>query len=761
MGIKTALIAALFVVAALTSCRQPSAADWKSFSGDTDIERRVDSVLQLMTLEEKIGQMAQFSANWDITGPVMPDDFEPYLKKGLVGSIFNVVTVDGVRKMQEMAMENSRLKIPVLFGYDVIHGYRTIFPIPLAESCSWDLERMKRSAAIAAEEASSEGLHWTFAPMVDISRDARWGRVMEGAGEDPYLGSRVAQVRVEGFQGGNDWRSLGDVHTVLACCKHFAAYGAAEAGRDYNTAELSRHTLMNAYMPPYEAAKRAGVATFMASFNEVDGVPATGNRWLMTDVLRDQWGFNGMVVSDYTGINELVAHGVAANEKEAGALAANAGVDMDMTGAVFSKYLLESVREGTVTEERVDQAVRRILEMKFMLGLFDDPYRYLNNEREKNTIMKPEFLQAARESAARAMVLLKNDHSFFPVTKDKPVTVALIGPMVKDKMNQNGEWAGQGNREQSVSLFEGLSEKYAGTQVKFMYAEGCDLQTADAHAFDEAIAVARRADIIIAAMGEDFNWSGEAASRTNIQLPGSQQALLRELKKTGKPIGLVLMNGRPLDLSWEDEHMDAILEAWYLGTMAGHGMADVISGDYNPSGRLTMSFPRNAGQLPIYYNRKNTGRPLPPEAPDTDYKSSYLDAPVTPLYPFGYGLSYTTFEVNRIRTDANRFSKGGKIVVTADVRNTGNVAGEVVVQLYIRDLVGSVTRPVKELKGFDKVALKAGEQKEVSFRIDEESIAFYGLDGTRRPEPGDFHLWVGLNAADESNQVSFSYQGSE
>lgn len=761
MGIKTASIAGLFVVAALTSCRQPSAADWKSFSGDTDIERRVDSVLQLMTLEEKIGQMAQFSANWDITGPVMPDDFEPYLKKGLVGSIFNVVTVDGVRKMQEMAMENSRLKIPVLFGYDVIHGYRTIFPIPLAESCSWDLERMKRSAAIAAEEASSEGLHWTFAPMVDISRDARWGRVMEGAGEDPYLGSWVAQVRVEGFQGGNDWRSLGDVHTVLACCKHFAAYGAAEAGRDYNTAELSRHTLMNAYMPPYEAAKRAGVATFMASFNEVDGVPATGNRWLMTDVLRDQWGFNGMVVSDYTGINELVAHGVAANEKEAGALAANAGVDMDMTGAVFSKYLLESVREGTVTEERVDQAVRRILEMKFMLGLFDDPYRYLDNEREKNTIMKPEFLQAARESAARAMVLLKNDHSFFPVTKDKPVTVALIGPMVKDKMNQNGEWAGQGNREQSVSLFEGLSEKYAGTQVKFMYAEGCDLQTADAHAFDEAIAVARRADIVIAAMGEDFNWSGEAASRTNIQLPGSQQALLKELKKTGKPVGLVLMNGRPLDLSWENEHMDAILEAWYLGTMAGHGMADVISGDYNPSGRLTMSFPRNAGQLPIYYNRKNTGRPLPPEAPDTDYKSSYLDAPVTPLYPFGYGLSYTTFEVNRIRTDANRFSKGGKIVVTADVRNTGNVAGEVVVQLYIRDLVGSVTRPVKELKGFDKVALKAGEQKEVSFRIDEESIAFYGLDGTRRPEPGDFHLWVGLNAADESNQVSFSYQGSE
>lgn len=748
----------LLAVLTFTSCNQSINTDWQSFSGDKNIERRVDSVLQLMTLEEKIGQMAQFSANWDITGPVMPDDFEPYLKKGLVGSIFNAVTVDGVRKMQEMALKNSRLKIPVLFGYDVIHGYRTIFPIPLAESCSWDLERMRCSAAIAAEEASAEGLHWAFAPMVDISRDARWGRVMEGAGEDPYLGSRIAEARVEGFQGGNNWQSLNELNTVLACCKHFAAYGAAEAGRDYNPAELSYNTLMNYYMPPYQAAKQAGVATFMASFNEVDGVPATGNKWLMTDLLRNQWGFRGFVVTDYTGINEMVAHGVASDEKEAGELAANAGIDMDMTGAVFSKYLLKSVKEGIVAEKTIDMAVRRILEMKFILGLFDDPYRYLDNEREKNTIMKPEFLQEARESAARAMVLLKNNNSFFPIPKDRNITVAVIGPMVKDKINQNGEWAGRGNREQSISLWEGLTEKYEDTPVKFIYAEGCDLLTEDQSKFSEAISTARRADIVLAVMGEDFNWSGEAACRTNIQLPGAQQALLKELKKTGKPIGLVVINGRPLELSWEDENLDAILEAWYLGTMAGYGMADVISGDYNPSGRLTMSFPRNVGQIPIYYNHKNTGRPLPSEAPDTDYKSSYLDAPITPLYPFGYGLSYTTFETGNIKLSTNTFSKEENITVSADVKNTGDRDGEVVVQLYIRDLVGSVTRPVKELKGFDKIFLKAGETRNISFIIDEELISFFGIDKTKKAEPGDFHAWVGLHAADESNQTSFSFK---
>lgn len=758
MNRLTTIIAGAAAVVALASCQKPAVSGWKSFSGDKNIERRVDSVLQLMTLEEKVGQMAQYSCNWDITGPIMTDDFEPYLKKGLVGSIFNAYTVDGVRKLQEMALAESRLKIPVLFGYDVIHGFRTIFPMPLAEAGSWDLERMQKSAAIAAAEASSEGIHWTFAPMVDIARDARWGRVMEGAGEDPYLGSLIAKARVEGFQGGSNWQSLGELNTVLACCKHFAAYGAAEAGRDYNTAELSENTLMNYYMPPYLAAKEAGVATYMAAFNEINGVPCTGNKWLMTDLLRKQWGFDGFVVTDYTGINELVAHGVAKDEKAAGALAANAGIDMDMTGAIFSKYLQQSVEEGKVSEETINLAVCRILEMKFILGLFDDPYRYLNNEREKNTIMRPEYLQEARESAARSIVLLKNDNRFFPISKDKNITVALIGPMAKDKINQNGEWAGKGNREQSVSLFEGLTEKYAGTNVKFIYAEGCDLTTDGQGRFAEALAAARRADIVLAAMGEDFNWSGEAACRTDLRLPGAQQALLKELKKTGKPLGVVLVNGRPLDLSWEDANVDAILEAWYLGTMAGHGMADVISGDYNPSARLTISFPRNVGQLPIYYNQKNTGRPVPAEAPNTDYKSNYLDVPNSPLYPFGYGLSYTTFEVSNLKLNKNDFAKGGQIVVTAEVTNTGDVDGESVVQLYVRDLVGSVTRPVKELKGFAKVTLKAGEKKQVSFTIDEELIAFYGIDMKKKAEAGDFNLWVGLNAADETNAASFSYK---
>lgn len=751
----TGLAAGIALVATLAGCRPSAPAGWKSFSGDATIEHRVDSVLALMTLEEKVGQMAQYSCNWDITGPVMTDDFEPLLKKGLVGSIFNAYTVDGVRKLQETALAESRLKIPVLFGYDVVHGFRTIFPMPLAESCSWDLARMQKSAAIAAEEASAEGIHWTFAPMVDIARDARWGRVMEGAGEDPYLGSRIAEARVTGFQGGNDWRKLGETNTLLACCKHFAAYGAAEAGRDYNTAELSENTLRNFYLPPYRAAKEAGAATFMASFNEIDGVPSTGNRRLMTDLLRGEWDFRGFVVTDYTGINEMVAHGAAEDEKAAGCLAANAGIDMDMTGAVYSKYLLQSVQEGKVAEETIDRAVCRILEMKFLLGLFDDPYRYLDNDREKETIGKPAFLQEARESAARSIVLLKNEANFFPIAKDKPLTVALIGPMVKDKINQNGEWAGKGDREKSVSLFEGLTEKYAGSPVRFVYAQGCDLTTENEAGFAQALAAARSADVVLAAMGEDFNWSGEAACRTHIQLPGAQQALLKALKKTGKPLGLVVMNGRPLDLSWEDAHVDAILEAWYLGTMAGHGLADVISGDYNPSARLTMSFPRNVGQLPIYYNHKNTGRPVPPEAPETDYKSKYLDAPNTPLYPFGYGLSYTTFSVSGLKPDKSSFRSGESLTVQAQVTNTGKVDGETVVQLYIRDMVGSVTRPVKELKGFEKIALKAGETKAVSFTVDADLLAFYGLDGQLKAEPGDFRLWVGLHAADETNEAGF------
>lgn len=751
---------AIALCSALLSAYGCADRKWNSFSGDKTIEHRVDSVLKLMTVEEKIGQMTQYSADWDITGPVMKSDWETYLKKGLVGSIFNAVTVDGVRKLQEMALSQSRLKIPVLFAYDVVHGFRTIFPMPLAESCSWDLDLMKRTASIAATEAAAEGICWTFAPMVDVSRDARWGRVMEGAGEDPWYGSLVAVARVRGFQGDN-WKDLKKLNTVLACAKHFAAYGAAEAGRDYNTVDVSDRSLYETYFPPFYAAKEAGVATFMTAFNEIGGVPATANEFLYRQVLRKEWDFKGFVVTDYTAINELVPHGVAADEREAAEKAVNAGIDMDMNGSVYMQNLPELVADGKVKESVIDDAVRPILEMKFLLGLFDDPYRYLDSAREKNTIMKPEFLQVAREAGRKSVVLLKNEKRMLPIDRNVPQTVALIGPMVKDRVNQNGEWAGRGDREKSVSLYDGLLEAYKGSKVKFLYARGCDLTTEDESGFGEAMDIAGRADRILVAMGEDFNWSGEAASRTDIRLPGAQQVLLKELVKLGKPVALVLMNGRPLDLSWEDKHVDAILEAWYLGTMAGHALADVISGDYNPSGHLTLSFPRNVGQLPLYYNHKRTGRPIDLQNPTVDYRSFYIDSPNTPLYPFGYGLSYTNFKIRNLRMDSNVLHKKGEIKVTAEVENTGDRDGEELVQLYIRDLVGSVTRPVKELRGYRKVFLAKGETKTVEFTITPETIAMYNLDMKYIPEPGDFKVWIAANAADEENEGLFSYREKE
>lgn len=742
----------------LASCNQSSiSSEWKSFSGDKSIEKRVDSVLRLMTLEEKIGQMTQFSANASITGPVMSDDYRPYMEKGLIGSIFNATTVDGIRRMQQFAVDSTRLGIPILFGFDVVHGFRTTFPIPLGEACSWDLAMMRETARIAADEASSEGINWTFAPMVDIARDARWGRVMEGAGEDPYLGSEIAKARVDGFQGGNDWKSLADIHTVLACAKHFAAYGAAESGRDYNTAELSEHTLRNVYLPPYEAALDAGVGTFMASFNDVNGVPATGSHWLMTEVLRNEWGFKGFVVSDYTGVNEMVAHGVAKDDKQAAELAANAGIDMDMTGATFIKYMGELVKEGKVSEKTIDNAARRILEMKFLLGLFDNPYRYLDNERAKATLMKSEFIATARKAVAASLVLLKNENNVLPIRKDKPVTVALVGPLMNDSINLNGEWAILGDRNKSVSIYKGLLEKYAGTSVKLIYAEGSGLSETTPAKIAEAVSAARRADIVIAAVGEDFNWSGEAASRTNIQLPEAQKSLIKSLKETGKPLVLTVLSGRPLELSWEDKITDAILQAWFPGIEAGNGIADVISGDYNPSARLVMSFPRNVGQLPIYYNHKNTGRPIDPANPRGDYKSMYIDEENSPLYPFGFGLSYTTFAISDAKTDKTTMNaKNDKLTVSATVQNTGSADGEIVVQLYVRDVVGSVTRPVKELKGFQKVALKAGESKTVSLELTSEELAFYGIDMKKKTEPGDFLLWVAQHSADDSTELKFS-----
>ena len=723
------LTAAVLAAIAFGGCTGPVGYD--------DTDRKVDSLLKQMTLDEKIGQMSQFSCNWDVTGAIMPDDYREYLRKGMVGSILNGYTVAGIRLLQSEALEHSRLKIPVLFGYDVVHGYRTIFPIPLGESCTWDLELMRRSAATAAEEAAAGGINWTFAPMVDITRDPRWGRVMEGAGEDPYLGSLIARARVEGFQGGD----LGSTKTVLACTKHFAAYGAAEAGRDYNTTDMSEHTLREVYLPPFRATAEAGVGSLMASFNEIGGIPATANRHLMTDILRGEWGFGGILVSDYTGINELVPHGIAADEKEAGEKALNAGIDMDMTGAVYLKYLRRSLDEGRVSLRQIDDAVRRILRQKFLLGLFDDPYR-----------------AKAREIAARSIVLLKNDGGVLPLDPGSRMTVALIGPMVSERASLNGAWAGSGVREESVTLLEGLTKRYAGTAIRFITAAGCDLTTDDQSGFAEAVTAARQADIVVAAMGEHYDWSGETASRSDITLPGAQRDLLRTLESTGKPVVLVVLSGRPLDLSWEDAHLEAIVEAWYPGTTAGDAIADVLSGDYNPSGKLTMSFPRSVGQIPVYYNHKNTGRPAAPGQTGRHYRSNYLDIVNEPLYAFGHGLSYTTFEISEPTLDRDTFSKGGRITVSARVSNTGGRDGEVVVQLYIRDVAASVTRPVKELKGFRKIALRKGEVQTVTFEISEREIAFLNADFVRRPEAGEFRLWIAQSSDDDGRPATFHYE---
>ncbi len=752
------ILAGGLAFAACNSAEQKVPMDWQSYSQDATIENKVDSLLSLMTLEEKIGQMTQFAGQGAVTGPEIGDEFKAYLEKGLVGSMFNVFGAKGLRQLQEQAMEKSRLRIPILFAADVIHGYETTFPMPLAESCSWDLELMEESARIAAEEATAAGISWTFAPMVDISRDARWGRVMEGAGEDPYFGSLVAKARVRGFQGIENYQDFAKPNTMLACTKHFAAYGAAEAGRDYNTVDISERTLREVYLPPYQATLEAGVATFMTAFNEVEGVPSTGNKYLYTDILREEWGFRGMVVTDYTAINEMMAHGYAVDLAQAAERAANAGIDMDMNGAAYAENLKGLVASGQVSETTINRAAARVLELKFLLGLFDDPFRYMDEERERTVIGKPEFLEAAHRGAQRSMVLLKNENNILPLAKDQAKKVALIGPMIQERMSLNGEWAIRGDRNKSVTLFEGLTQKYKGSKVKFNYAKGCDLLGQEGtKGFAEALRVARQSDVIIFGGGEDFNWSGEAASRTEIKLPAPQQDLLKALKKLGKPIVLVAVNGRPLNLSWEDENVDAILEAWYPGTMAGHAVADILSGDYNPSAKLTMTFPRNVGQIPIYYNHKNTGRPLDPNN-WADYKSSYLDVPNSPLYPFGHGLSYTSYAYSDLEISQSSFAKGGKITASVKVKNTGKYDGEEIVQLYIHDQVASVTRPVKELKGFQKVRLKKGEEQTVKFEIDESTITFLGLDKQPTVEAGTFDLWIGASSADEQNHIQFTYQ---
>lgn len=722
---------------------------------DPKMNAFIDNLIGQMTLQEKIGQLTLLTSDWESTGPTMRDSYKQDIAAGRVGAIFNAYTAKYTRELQQAAIEGTRLKIPLLFGYDVIHGHRTIFPISLGEAASWDMAAVEKSARVSAEEASAEGIHWTFSPMVDVSRDPRWGRISEGAGEDVYLGSKVAVARVHGYQG----KDLAATDTVLATTKHYAAYGAAQAGRDYNTVDISERTLRDVYLPPFKATVDAGVATIMTSFNEYDGIPASGSKYLLTDVLRDKWGFDGFVVTDYTSINEMVPHGYSKDLAQAGEQAINAGVDMDMQGAVFMENLAKSVEEGRVSQATVDRAVRRVLEMKYRLGLFDDPYRYSNEAREKATLYKPEFLEAARDVARKSMVLLKNENNALPLTASAK-SIALIGPLGDSKTDMIGSWSAAGDRQtRPITVLQGLKERAPkGTTVA--YAKGASYDFADAgktDGFAEALALASKSDVIIAAMGERWDMTGEAASRTSLDLPGNQQALLEQLVATGKPVILLLMSGRPNTVGWADQHVAAILEAWYPGTMAGKAVADVLFGDYNPSGKLPVTFPRTVGQVPLYYDQKNTGRPIELGEPGAKYVSRYLNTPNTPLYRFGYGLSYTSFSYSPVTLSAPSMGPKGAITASATITNTGKRAGEEVVQLYVRDLVGSVTRPVQELKGFEKIMLKPGESRSVSFTLRPADLAFTRADMSHGWEPGEFKLWIAPSSgAKASTPVTFT-----
>lgn len=717
-----------------------------AFAQKKTIDQKVDSVLKLMTLDEKVGQMNQYNGPWAATGPLTNDDnLLTQIKTGKVGSMLNVTGVKRTRELQDLALQ-SRLKIPLLFGQDVIHGYRTIFPIPLGEAASWDLDAMQTSARIAATEASASGVHWTFAPMVDIARDPRWGRVMEGAGEDPYLGSKIAVARVKGFQG----NGLGNTEAVMACAKHFAAYGAAVGGRDYNSVDMSLRQLHEVYLPPFKAAAEAGVATFMNSFNDLNGIPATGNKYLQRDVLKGAWKFKGFVVSDWGSVGEMIPHGYAKDNKDAAMLAANAGSDMDMESRSYIQHLAQLVKEGKVKMMVIDEAVRRILRMKFQLGLFDDPYKFCNEEREKQQWNNTGHIQTARDIARKSIVLLKNQ-GVLPLRKESipdgtSRTIAVIGPFGKAKSDNLGFWSYDWPDDSSrvVSLWEGIQKK-TGPDTKLLYAKGCDVTDTSHAGFAEAIATAKNADIIIMSVGEARDMSGEAKSRSNIHLPGVQEELIQAVQATGKPVIVLISAGRPLVFNWTADHVPAILYTWWLGTEAGDAMADVLFGDYNPSGKLPMSFPLTEGQIPIYYNHYNTGRPAMNDS-DRFYRSAYTDLSLYSKYPFGYGLSYSTFEYSDIKLSSAEIKPGQTLEASVTITNKSKVDGKETVQLYIRDMVGSVVRPVKELKGFQQVLLKAGESKVVSFRITTDDLRFYNDQLQYIFEPGDFKVFIGTNS---------------
>ena len=730
-----------------------------------DMDTFISELMSKMTVEEKIGQLNLPVTGEIVTGQAKSSDVAKLIEQGLVGGLFNLKGVERIRDVQRLAVENSRLGIPLLFGMDVIHGYETVFPIPLGLSCSWDMDAVEESARIAATEASADGICWTFSPMVDISRDPRWGRVSEGSGEDPFLGSAIARAMVRGYQGADRATQLEADNQIMACVKHFALYGASEAGRDYNTVDMSRVRMYNEYFAPYRAAVDAGAGSVMASFNEVDGVPATANRWLMTDLLRDQWKFDGFVVTDYTGIFEMIAHGLG-DLQQVSARALEAGVDMDMVSNGFVGTLKKSLDEGKISMEYVDRACRRILEAKWKLGLFDDPYKYCDLDRPAKDIYNKEHRAAARRIAAGSFVLLKNEPAqagqapVLPLKKQG--TVAVIGPMGNTRTNMAGTWSVAARLDDYASLYEGLKE-VVGSKAKVLYAKGSNLMSdakyeenattfgrslgrdnrTDQELLDEALAVAAEADVIVAALGEASEMSGESSSRSDIGIPDTQRRLLEALLQTGKPVVLTLFAGRPMTLDWEQEHVPAILNVWFGGSEAAYAIGDVLFGDVNPSGKLSMTFPRNVGQIPLYYNHKNTGRPLGQGEWFTKFRSNYLDVPNDPLYAFGYGLSYTTFQYSDIRLDKTQMNQNGTITATVTLTNTGSRDGAEVVQLYLRDLVGSITRPVQELKGFQKVFLKAGESREISFQITSDLLKFYDYDLDYVCEPGDFDVMIG------------------
>jgi beta-glucosidase len=754
---KSKLLLGIAILLCLTAHAQNKA---KITSSAQKMNVFINGLITKMTLDEKIGQLNLLTGGEATTGSVVSTGVEDKIKKGQVGGMFSLTTPARIRKVQQIAVTQTRLKIPMIFGQDVIHGYKTTFPIPLGMSCTWDMDLVQRTARIAAVEASADGLNWTFSPMVDISRDPRWGRISEGSGEDTYLGSQIAKAMIQGYQGDD----LSKNNTIMACVKHFALYGAAEAGRDYNTTDMSLHRMYNEYLPPYKAAIDAGAGSVMTSFNDINGVPATANKWLMTDLLRKQWGFKGFVVTDYTAVNELIDHGLG-DLKTVSALSLNAGVEMDMVGEGFLTTLKKSVQEGTVKVSQIDNACRLILEAKYKLGLFDDPFRYCSEERAKTEILNPEHLKLAREAAGRSYVLLKNEGQLLPLRKTG--TVALIGPLANTGSNMPGTWSVNSDLANTSSLFDGMKATL-GSQVKVLTSLGANLMSdttyqkratmfgrdiprdprSEAEIIKDAVDIAKKSDVVIAAIGESSEMSGESSSRTNLDIPDTQRRLLEALLKTGKPVVLVLFTGRPLTLTWEDNNVPAILNVWFGGTESAKAITDVLFGDVNPSGKLTTTFPKNVGQIPLYYSHKNTGRPLVEGQWFAKFRSNYLDVDNNPLYPFGYGLSYTSFAYTDLKVSKASFKKGDAIIASVVVKNTGLREGKEVVQLYIQDLVGTVTRPVKELKGFQKVSLFPGESKTITFKISSDDLRFYNAALKFDSEPGDFKVFIGGNSRD-------------